>query len=72
MGLQLRLGMPRGGPLRAASWLFFRVARSTRMNPDMGASLAPEKQPTDLRRRHHYVRDGALERPQMTPILASA
>jgi len=21
----------------AASWLFFRVARSTRMNPDMGA-----------------------------------
>jgi len=25
----------------AASWLFFRVARSTRMNPDMGASLAP-------------------------------
>ena len=28
--------------LRAtASWPFFRVARSTRMNPDMGASLAP-------------------------------
>ena len=28
--------------LRAApSWLFFRVARSTRMSPDMGASLAP-------------------------------
>ena len=28
--------------LRAvASWLFFRVARSTRMNPDMGASLLP-------------------------------
>jgi len=28
--------------LRAvASWLFFRVARSTRMNSDMGASLAP-------------------------------
>jgi hypothetical protein len=25
----------------AASWLFFRVARLTRMNPDMGASLAP-------------------------------
>jgi len=25
----------------AASWPFFRVARSTRMNPDMGASLAP-------------------------------
>jgi hypothetical protein len=28
--------------LRAvASWLFFCVARSTRMNSDMGASLAP-------------------------------
>ncbi len=25
----------------AASWLFFRVARSTRINSDMGASLAP-------------------------------
>ena len=25
----------------AASWLFFRVARLTRMNPNMGASLAP-------------------------------
>ena len=27
----------------AASWLFFRVARSTRINADMGASLAPSK-----------------------------
>ncbi len=28
--------------LRAAGgWLFFRVARSARMHPDMGASLAP-------------------------------
>jgi hypothetical protein len=25
----------------AASWLFFRVAGSTRINSDMGASLAP-------------------------------
>jgi hypothetical protein len=25
----------------AASWLFFRVARSARMDPDTGASLAP-------------------------------
>ena len=25
----------------AAGWLFFRVARSTRMNSDMGASLPP-------------------------------
>jgi hypothetical protein len=53
------------------SWLFFRVARSTRMNPDMGASLhysqsgsdRLEKQPTDLRWRHHYIRDGALNGP---------
>jgi hypothetical protein len=27
----------------AAGWLFFRVARSTRINSDMGASLAPSK-----------------------------
>jgi len=44
----------------AAGWPFFRVARSTRINSDMGASLALEKQPTDLRRRHYYMRDGAL------------
>jgi len=25
----------------AAGWLFFRVARSARIDPDMGASLAP-------------------------------
>ena len=25
----------------AASWLFFRVARSARIDPDMGTSLAP-------------------------------
>src|ERR1700756_1090552 len=25
----------------AAGWLFFRVARSVRIDPDMGASLAP-------------------------------
>jgi hypothetical protein len=30
------------------------------MNSDMGASLALEKQPTDLRRHHHYMRDCAL------------
>jgi len=27
----------------AAGWLFFRVARSARMDQDMGASLAPWK-----------------------------
>jgi hypothetical protein len=28
-------------PRAAAGWLFFRVARSARIDPDMGASLAP-------------------------------
>ncbi len=27
----------------AAGWLFFRVARSTRMNPDMGAYRRPAR-----------------------------
>src|SRR5258707_9804784 len=48
----------------AASWLFFRVARSTRMNPDMALRSRLEKQPTDLRRHHHYMRDGALDKLQ--------
>jgi hypothetical protein len=47
--------------LRAgASWLFFRVARSTRMTQVWALRSRLEKQPTDLRRRHHYLRDGAL------------
>src|ERR1700732_610821 len=47
--------------LRAgASWLFFRVARSTRMTQIWALRSHLEKQPTDLRRRHHYLRDGAL------------
>jgi len=36
--------------------------RSARMDSDMGARSRLEKQPTDLRRRHHYMRDGALVR----------
>src|SRR5271166_4351131 len=47
--------------LRAgASRLFFRVARSTRMTQIWALRSRLEKQPTDLRRRHHYLRDGAL------------
>ena len=49
--------------LAAASWLFFRVARSTRMiqiwalRYRQSGSDRLEKQPTDLRRRHHlYAR----------------
>ena len=51
----------------AASWLFFlRRGGSTRMNQiwalryRQSGSDRLEKQPTDLRRRHHYMRDGAL------------
>jgi hypothetical protein len=44
----------------AASWLFFRVARSTRMDQIWALRSRLEKQPTDLRRQHHYMRDGTL------------
>jgi hypothetical protein len=43
-----------------ASWLFFRVARSTRMTQIWALRSRLEKQPTDRRRRHHYLRDGTL------------
>src|ERR1700680_2851346 len=46
----------------AASWLFFRVARSTRMTQIWALRSRLEKQPTDLRRRHYYMRDGTLVR----------
>jgi hypothetical protein len=49
--------------LRAgASWLFFCVARSTRLIQIWALRSRLEKQPTDLRRRHHYLRDGTLAR----------
>ena len=44
-----------------ASWLFFRVARSTRMTQIWALRSRLEKQPTDLRRRHYYMRDGTLD-----------
>ena len=44
----------------AASWLFFRVARSARMDQIWALRSRLEKQSTDLRRHHHYMRDGAL------------
>src|SRR5271166_1855042 len=54
----------------AASWLFFCVARSTRMTQiwvlyRQSGSDRLEKQPTDLRRRHHYMRDGTLAREEV-------
>ena len=47
-------------PPAGASWLFFRVACSTRMTQIWALRSRLEKQPTDLRRRHHYLRDGTL------------
>ena len=47
--------------LRAAvSWLFFRVARSTRMTPIWALRSRLEKQPTDLRRNSRDLGDGTL------------
>ena len=45
----------------AASWLFFRVARSTVMIQIAALRLRLEKQPTDLRPYASYIRDDALE-----------
>jgi hypothetical protein len=45
----------------AASWLFFRVARSTRMT-QIWALRSRKKQPTDLRRNSRDLGDGALFR----------
>jgi hypothetical protein len=45
----------------AASWLFFRVARSTVMIQIAALRSRLEKQPTDLRRNSRDLGDGALE-----------
>ena len=48
--------------LRAgASWLFFRVARSTRMIQIWALRSRLEKQPTDLRRSSRDLGDGTLD-----------
>ena len=44
----------------AASWLFFRVARSTVMIQIAALRSRLEKQPTDLRRNPRDLGDGAL------------
>src|SRR5271157_2102918 len=46
----------------AASWLFFRVARSTVMTQIAALRSRLEKQPTDLRRNPRDLGDGALGR----------
>jgi hypothetical protein len=43
-----------------ASWLFFRVARSTRMTQIWALRSRLEKQPTDLRQYTCYFRDRTL------------
>jgi len=45
----------------AASWLFFRVARSTVMIQIAALRSRLEKQPTDLRRNSRDLGDGTLE-----------
>src|SRR6478735_6736774 len=47
----------------AASWLFFRVARSTRMTQIWALRSRLEKQPTDLRRDSRDLGDGTLGHP---------
>jgi hypothetical protein len=44
-----------------ASWLFFRVARSTRMTRIWALRSRLEKQPTDLRQNTSYFGDRTLE-----------
>src|SRR5260221_13412193 len=44
----------------AASWLFFGVARSLRIGLRYARRSRLEKQPTDSRRCHHYMRDGGI------------
>jgi hypothetical protein len=44
----------------AASWLFFRVARSTRMTQIWALRSRLEKQPTDLRRNSRDLGDGTV------------
>src|SRR5271168_3658244 len=46
----------------AASWLFFRVARSTRMTKIWALRSRLEKQPTNLRRNSRDLGDGTLAR----------
>jgi hypothetical protein len=46
----------------AASWLFFRVARSTRITQILALRSRLEKQPIDLRRNLRDLGDGTLGR----------
>ena len=50
-----------------ASWLFFRVARSTRMTQIWVLRSRLEKQPTNLRQNTSYFGDRTLEAAQAGP-----
>jgi hypothetical protein len=49
-----------------ASWLFFRVARSTRMTRIWALRSCLEKQPTDLRQNTSYFGDRTLGEQRLT------
>src|SRR6202140_3836231 len=50
-----------------ASWLFFRVARSTRMTQIWALRSRLEKQPTDLRQHTSYLGDRTLALAEQVP-----
>src|ERR1700726_2676859 len=59
-------------PLGRASWLFFRVARSTRMTQIWALRSRLEKQPTDLRQNTSYFGDRTLESRDRYPSRAGS
>src|SRR5258706_14461406 len=52
----------------AAGWLFFRVARSLRINQDMLVARALKNSQTDQRRKPCYFADRTLARWDQSPI----
>ena len=54
-----------------ASWLFFRVARSTRMIQIWALRSRLEKQPTDLRQNTSYFGDRTLASSKSSPCPAT-
>jgi hypothetical protein len=55
-----------------ASWLFFRIARSTRMTQIWALRSRLEKQPTDLRQNTSYFGDRTLESRDRYPSRAGS
>ena len=63
----------RNPPGRTAGWLFFRVARSDPYESRYGRlrSRLANNSPTDLRRHHHYMRDGTPTKPNILVVGSS-